>query len=97
MHTGEVGLAAASDVDILNYARRENRVVVTLDADFHMLLALARAHSPSVVRIRIEGLSAAELVRVIQHVAVQCSEDLEHGAVVTVQINRLRVRRLPLA
>jgi predicted nuclease of predicted toxin-antitoxin system len=44
------------DADILAYGRQELRVVVTLDADFHTLLALSGARSPSVVRIRIEGL-----------------------------------------
>ena len=74
----------------------ENRIVATLDADFHTLLALSGAAHPSVIRIRIEGLrgeaAAILLLNVLQH----CEEDLHHGAVVTVQKGRLRIRRLPL-
>lgn len=55
-HTGSVGLATATDAEILRYAREAASVVVTLDADFHSLLALSGAVSPSVIRIRIEGL-----------------------------------------
>lgn len=39
IHTGEVGLATAPDIAILQRGRAEGRVVVTLDADFHALLA----------------------------------------------------------
>lgn len=61
VHTGEIGLATAVDSDILQHAQRESRVVVTLDADFHALLALSGASTPSVIRIRIEGLRAQAL------------------------------------
>ena len=96
VHTGEVGLASASDADILEYARRQNRVVVTLDADFHMLLALSGARSQSVIHIRIEGLRAEDTVRAIRGVLDQCAHELNQGAVVTVQEHRLRIRLLPL-
>ena len=40
VHVGEVGAATAEDADLLQMAREQGRVVVTLDADFHALLAL---------------------------------------------------------
>ncbi len=61
VHTGEIGLATAEDQLILDQARESGRVVVTLDADFHTLLTLSGAVSPSVIRIRIEGLNAAQI------------------------------------
>jgi len=60
IHTGEIGLAESSDADILKRALDENRVVATLAADFHALLALSDASQPSVIRIRVEGLRAEE-------------------------------------
>jgi predicted nuclease of predicted toxin-antitoxin system len=96
VHVGDIGYAAAEDAAILQRGRDEQRIVVTLDADFHALLALSGAANPSVIRIRIEGVRAAALAQLIQAVLTQCAPDLEHGAVVTVQEQRLRVRRLPL-
>jgi len=58
VHVGEKSLATAPDSLILDIARREQCIVVTLDADFHALLALSGAAGPSVIRIRIEGLRA---------------------------------------
>ena len=95
-HVGDRGYAAASDAAILALAEAEGRVVVTLDADFHTLLALAGATAPSIIRIRIEGLRAEALLHLIQTVLAQTSAELTLGAVVTVQEGRLRLRRLPL-
>jgi predicted nuclease of predicted toxin-antitoxin system len=40
VHTGEIGLAEAEDSEIIQLASEQNRVVETLDADFHAHLAL---------------------------------------------------------
>ena len=78
----EVGLADASDAAILEYAREKGLVVVTLDADFHTLLALAGATFPSVIRIRIEGLRAEILAKLLTSVLEICERDLGQGALV---------------
>jgi predicted nuclease of predicted toxin-antitoxin system len=96
IHVADIGFSAADDTDILQRAQEDKRVVVTLDADFHALLALTEATSPSVIRIRIERLRAQALTNLLLTVVGQCEEDLEQGAVVTVEPNRIRVRRLPL-
>lgn len=96
VHVGEIGLSTASDSEILNFARQESMVVVTLDADFHALLALSGVTRPSVVRVRIEGLRAEKLATLLTDVLKICFPDLEKGAVVSVTKNGARVRRLPL-
>jgi predicted nuclease of predicted toxin-antitoxin system len=96
VHTGAIGLAKASDEDILERARREGETVVTLDADFHALLALSNAAAPAVIRIRIEGLQGAEIAALVSRVVAVCEADLLAGAMVTVDSHRIRVRRLPL-
>lgn len=62
VHVGDIGYATAEDATILQLARDEQRVVVTLDADFREMLALSGAAAPSVIRIRVEGLRAAAIV-----------------------------------
>ncbi len=96
VHVGEIGLSAADDTTILQLGREQTYVVVTLDADFHSLLALAGATTPSVIRIRLEGLRGEELSSLLQTVLPQCEADLRLGAAVTVQVGRIRIRHLPL-
>jgi predicted nuclease of predicted toxin-antitoxin system len=96
IHVAEIGLSAADDTDILQRARDDERVVVTLDADFHALLALSAATSPSVIRIRIERLRAQALTNLLLTVIGEIADDLEQGVVVTVEPSRVRLRRLPL-
>ena len=60
-HVADLGLSTVADEIILAAAKDRGAVVITLDADFHGLLALARAHRPSVVRLRVQGLKGPEL------------------------------------
>jgi predicted nuclease of predicted toxin-antitoxin system len=96
IHVSEIGMWAAEDTEIIQKAQAENLVVVTLDADFHSILALNNFSAPSVIRIRIERLRALALTQLIIDVIHRCQEDLEYGAAVTVEPKRIRIRRLPL-
>ena len=96
IHVGEIGMSAAEDSHIIQRARDEGRIVATLDADFHTLLALDVATDPSVIRIRIQRLRARALTDLLLKVIAECEEDLEQGAAITVEPSRIRIRRLPL-
>ena len=96
VHVGEIGYSTADDTTILQRGRDEERVVVTLDADFHALLALSGATTPSVIRIRVEGLYGQKAADLIQAVLLRCTEEVKQGAVITVQPGRIRIRHLPL-
>lgn len=96
LHVGEIGYSSADDATILRKARAEGRVVVTLDADFHALMVLSGSTSPSIIRIRLEGLRGEKAASLILSVISHCEEDLIQGALVTVQAGRIRIRRLPL-
>jgi len=60
-------------------------------------LVLSHVRKPSVIRIRIEGLHADELCGLIQSVIEQCDDDLNTGAMISVQEHRIRMRHLPIS
>jgi predicted nuclease of predicted toxin-antitoxin system len=95
-HVGDLGLASASDERILNTARQRQAVLITLDADFHRLLASSQATSPSVVRIRIERLKGDQLAAILVQIIAAAGTELAAGAVVSATQQRIRARSLPI-
>ena len=96
IHVGEIEMFEAEDAEIIQRAREEGRAVATLDADFHTLLALDEAISPSIIRIRIERLRTQALTDLLLMVIAECEEELEYGSAITVEPTRIRIRSLPL-
>ena len=95
-HVGEIGLATASDQTILKHAEQQGSTVVTLDADFHALLAVSGASAPSVVRLRIEGLKGNELAALLIRVWERAGAALARGAIATVTPAGIRIKELPI-
>ena len=89
-------MSRASDNEISEYARAEKRVIVTLDADFHAILAVANESEPSVVRIRQEGLKGPALADLIENIWPSIIEQLKSGAIVSVTEKSIRIKTIPL-
>lgn len=98
MHVADVGLATAIDPDIVDYADDQGVVIVTVDTDFPMLLALRRADSPSVVLLRgVNELAPDDHAALVIANLPAVANDLQSGAIVSLGPDHLRVRSLPLA
>lgn len=96
VHWSTVGAWTASDRDIMRYARENDFVVLTHDLDFGDILAATGGAKPSVVQIRASGIGVAQIgARIIRGLAI-CTEEIEAGALVTIDASRTRVRLLPL-
>jgi predicted nuclease of predicted toxin-antitoxin system len=87
----------AEDVEIMECARSELRVIISSDTDFGMLLAAQRADAPSVILTRaVSAMPAAQLAQLLLANLDALRPALEAGAVVAVSPCGIRVRRLPL-
>ena len=96
IHTVDVGMERATDRVIIDHARETGRFCVTLDSDFHSIIAVDNAKAPSTIRIRQEGLKGQDVANLLISIYPVISEDLQHGALVTVTDRTVRVRRLPI-
>lgn len=96
VHVGELDMSQAPDQLIMDLAAIENRIVITLDADFHALLATSNRSSPSVIRIRREGLRSEELAALLVNIWPRIQSQLHSGSMVTITEKSIRLRKLPL-
>ncbi len=81
---------APGDDEILAFAVKENRVVVTLDKDFgELAVVFGHAHSGiiQIVNFQISKHASVCLSAIEQH-----GEELAKGAIITAEPGRLRVR-----
>jgi predicted nuclease of predicted toxin-antitoxin system len=78
------------DEDILAQAHREQRVLVTLDKDFGELAI--RRNLPHCGIVRLVNIRASQQGAVCQEVLTRYGDELIRGAIVTVEVGRVRIR-----
>jgi predicted nuclease of predicted toxin-antitoxin system len=96
VHVTELGALSTPDDIVLELARSTARIVVTLDADFHALLAASGAVEPSVIRIRRQGLGAQAVRELVTRLIRDYEDALSAGAALSVRGHLVGIRRLPL-
>lgn len=95
-HVSELGMQKAADHEILALARTGEYTLITLDADFHALVAVQGGSKPSIVRLRREGCNAETVTALLVPVLRRYLEDLRHGCLISVKENRTTCHRLPV-
>jgi predicted nuclease of predicted toxin-antitoxin system len=90
-----VGTANAPDTEIMAYAASRNYTVLTNDLDFSAILATTHENKPSVVQIRAADTRPEGMLEQVFHALTQCAPELENGALVTVEMDKTRLRILP--
>jgi predicted nuclease of predicted toxin-antitoxin system len=97
VHVRDIGLNRTPDEFIFDAARRDDRVVVSADADFGHILARTNATRPSVVFLRRQqGRRASQVAALIIANLDVVAADLLAGAIVVIDDDRIRVRSLPI-
>ena len=90
-------MQGCSDESGLAEARQRQAILVSLDADFHHILATTGVSRPSVIRIRMDGLALETLAELLIDVIQTMKEPLEQGVAMSVLPHRVRYRKLPLS
>jgi predicted nuclease of predicted toxin-antitoxin system len=96
VHVRDIGLAAASDLVIIERAFAERRAVITQDTDYGTLLIKSGARRPSVVLLRVRDGRPEVHARLLLSALKLASlaRDLESGAIVVLSEATIRIRRL---
>lgn len=96
VHLRQQGLQKLPDHEILIKACAEERIILTVDLDFAQLLAVSGDSLPSVILFRLGNENYHLINQCLTEILSQCQEDLEAGAIISVNNETFRVRRLPI-
>jgi predicted nuclease of predicted toxin-antitoxin system len=97
IHVAEIGYSRAEDTQIIELAQTNERIIVTLDADYHAAIALTSLPSPSVIWIRVVNLRASAYVEIIMPILNEYKEMLIDGVLITMRSDRtVKTRLLPI-
>ena len=96
VHAREIGLAKASDTDILNRARREERIVITMDLDFPLILSLSQSDHPGVILLRLYDPRPDSIHKLLSALFQTYSETILYHSIAVIEDHRIRIRKLPI-
>ncbi|MBS1487423.1 MAG: DUF5615 family PIN-like protein [Bacteroidetes bacterium] len=89
------GLAGSADIDVLELADQQKRILLTVDKDFGELVFRMKRPSVGIVLYRLGGLQNSEKAQIIFRVLTERKKELpSHFTVVTK--TQVRVRKLIL-
>ena len=96
IHWSNIGDIRAEDTEIMEWARINKHIVFTHDLDFGSLLYTTGAKAPSVVQLRVENILPSSVGNELLKTLKIATEELNNGALITIDPRRQRVRILPL-
>jgi predicted nuclease of predicted toxin-antitoxin system len=95
-HWSTLGAATAPDFELMIFAKDNGYVVLTHDLDFGAILAATHGEGPSVVQIRAQDVTPESIGASVIDALRQMADELNAGALLTIDPNHTRVRLLPL-
>lgn len=96
IHWSQIGLPAAPDREIMDYAREHGFIVLTHYLDFSAILAVTGGHKPSVIQLRAADIRPEVMASQVIAALQQLPAELEAGALITLSSTKSRLRLLPL-
>jgi len=96
IHWIEIGAPDAEDTKIMEYASKNNYIIMTCDLDFNIILSITHSQKPSVVQLRTHRIRVEQDGEWVASAIMQNKEELEKGAILSVDTKKFRLRLLPL-
>jgi predicted nuclease of predicted toxin-antitoxin system len=97
VHVRDYELQTASDDEILARAAKEDRIVITADFDFGLLLARGKQSKPSVILFHHSFFHRPEQQgQALKDHLTELVTPLVQGSLIVFERHRLRIRSLPI-
>ena len=84
----------STDLDILSWAARENRIVITADKDFGDLVFRDSRPHRGVILLRLDDETPQNIIRVLAELLADYADEIDHNFVVVTETS-VRINRGP--
>ena len=95
-HAGDLGMARASDEEIVERAKTEGMTILTADLDYGAILAVTGEMEPGVIILRVGNWTTEQIENRLRRVFENIPEERFRSTIATVERFRVRFRRLPI-
>jgi len=95
-HLREKGMQKATDEEVIKVARKEGRVILTMDLDFPHLMSLGGLPLPSIILFRLEDERSEHINALLEKYLPEIEQPLVTGVIVIFEENRIRIHDLPI-
>ncbi len=95
-HVYDVDLGNVDDERIVSFARQSGEIIATNDLDFSRIMALSGVQKPSIISFRVSALSYKFIREIVESHLEGLGPPLEKGALVSINEQGIRIRKLPL-
>ena len=96
VHWCKIGAPDAKDTEIMEYANKNNYIIMTCDLDFNILLSITRRVKPSIVQLRTQRFEIEKDGEWLASVILRNAAELAKGAILSVDTKKSKLRLLPL-
>jgi len=96
VHLYHLNKSRASDTEVIELAKIENRIIITMDIDFPTILAHSHAKIPGVILIRMSYATVERINQRLIHLLKVTSEEEIKNSVIVLEDISIRIRKLPL-
>jgi len=96
VHWSHVGLHSAPDADVMDWATKNEQVVLTADLDFGAILAASKGRRPSVILLRSDIPTPSATGSIVVLALRESASELAEGALISLDARHARLRILPM-
>lgn len=96
VHASEIGMESSPDNELIAFAEKEDRIIVTMDLDFGSILHYTKKGSPGLIVFRISYATVEAVNAILIALTQRMKPKAFVNSIIIVDDQRIRVRKLPI-
>lgn len=96
VHLSSIGKECAADVEIIQIAKEQDRIIISMDLGFGAILAHSGLTMPGVILFRVQYATPEKINSLLENLLNTINRENLKNSIVSVDDVRIRIRKLPL-